>query len=40
MTEREDDLKVSAMVSANFDSLSVGLFESSKGFMIMVDEME
>lgn len=26
MTEREDDLTVSAMVSPNFDSVSVGIF--------------
>lgn len=26
MTEREDDLKVSAMVSPNLDSVSVGVF--------------
>lgn len=30
LTEREDDLKVSAMVSPNFDSVSVGVFADFK----------
>lgn len=30
MTEREDDLKVSVMVSPNFDSVSVGIFADFK----------
>ena len=30
LTEREDDLKVSAVVSPNFDSVSVGVFADFK----------
>lgn len=30
MTEKEDDLKVSALVSSNFDSVSVGVFADFK----------
>lgn len=30
MIEKEDDLKVSAMVSPNFDSVSVGIFSGFK----------
>ena len=30
LTEREDDLKVSAVVSPNFDSISVGVFADFK----------
>lgn len=32
MTEREDDLKISAMVSPNFDSVSVGVFAEVERF--------
>lgn len=37
MTEREDDLKVSVLVSPSFDAVSVGGFLATfKGFVILI----